>query len=74
MTRAVASAARSAESTAHVFGIASASTKKKMTFRKKPTMTPVPPNNRAASSDVRNAWPVWQNVIVTRIGLMNRSG
>ncbi len=41
VSRAVASAARSAESTAQVFGIASASTKKKMTFRKKPMMTPV---------------------------------
>ena len=74
MIRAVASAARSADNIAHVFGIASASTKKKMKFRKKATMTPVLPHKRAASSVVRNAWPVWQNVIVTRIGLMNRSG
>ena len=73
--RAVASAARSADSTAHVFGSASASTKKITTLRTKASRMPHQPlNTRSARSDVRNAWPVCRTVMLTRIGLMNSSG
>ena len=72
--RAVNSAARSADSTAHVFGTASVSTKKTMTLRTKPTATPLAPKSLSASNVVRNAWPICSTVTVTSSGLMKRSG
>ena len=74
MDRAVNSAARSADSTAHVLGIASASTKNTMTLSTKPMATPAGPNRLSATSVVRNAWPICSTVTVTSSGLMKRSG
>ncbi len=74
VVRAVMMAARSECRTAHVLGNASDSTKNTITFSTKPTSTPMGPNSESARIVVRNACPVWRMVIITRSGLMNRSG